>query len=554
MKNRPENKIDELFSEAFKGYSPAPPGAVWDRIKSTVADDSKNKPKSFWIKYRMFFTIAACLIIVSGVSSAYLLSGGSDLSSGKSISLNTTEKSQSDRTVDNTNEISGTTNNSMTNEIADETNYTQKTTNQNNNSIINKTAGTVKTGNNASENSASEKSQALSNAEKTTVKNPDLSSKNDVAEKSDKLSSESKSANKDLIYNNSSEKSVKTDLQNAEAKLTNPNEKLTTPVDNKTTHTATADSNTEKSVNTETAVNNNEQVLVAANGVESKVTSNNDDAKLNDHSNDDVSHNYNDYAKNYETDNKPVILKAETMKDSITGPSIDLPVPTKASYTPSKFAIGVHYTAENLFHLTDAKYLPDQTYNMTGNSYEVSLNFRITPKLTLSTGIGYTEYRENVYYEVVHDKQVIVDSVYTGSEWAYVYETQTMTYEEQLKNSYSYVRMPLSIRYKLLEAERFSLHASIGGIFSQIMNKMEREPVIPDGINLVSVTRKTPEQNTYTIMFATGLSAHYKLSDFLTLAGDVLYKTNMSTYYKDNGTEMKVPYSIGFRVGLYANF
>jgi hypothetical protein len=523
MRNRPDHKIDELFQEAFKDFNPEPPGNVWNKIQDSVSSDSGSNKKGFWFKNRIILSASAVIIIAAGFSSVFftdLLSSSSEMSA---VSEKSNLVDYQYKPVVTTNEIENEENTEIIveNNLNDSNFEISRDELANNPIAIEQKAAIQKSEDNANQNST----PIAGNFLKSESANENISAADPDKEEIviETVFVQEKSAENIVL------------------------EKFETLETKEIVVEKTSDDNPVISEETNTTeivvmVNDNNQVSVVESDlsnlpvVEQK---------------EEVSHNFNAYVK--ESNSTEPDLK-ENKIDTLGISEIILPTKTAKNYTPGKFEIGLHYTNENLYQLSKSKFLTDKSYRMGGNSFDISINFKLNEKLTLGTGIGYTSYRENVYFNVDAEKTVIVDSIYTSSGWEYITETEEVSYSEQLTNTYSFVRLPLYLRYKLAELDRFSFHLTGGAVFSQIMDKREKILKYPGDLNVLSSERITPFQSNYSFLLVGGLNAHYKLSNFVTLGMDLLFKRNITDYYEISTMEMRTPYSVGARASVYFNF
>lgn len=517
MRNRPDHKIDELFQEAFRDFNPEPPGNVWNKIKDSVATDSNSRKKGFWVRNRLIFSIAAAFIIAAGFSSIYMDDIFPSNAKGDMFSENSVTVSNHNRPLSKTEE-------NFLNEVSPEnnTNSLAFVLPANTNSKVSEPSNTVKNYYpDISKNGYDEKTPE--NTKSVTIPEPEKVETVLVEEKVKQ--------NTELVE----------DIINMPIVENIPIDKTINSVPEIKAVENTVFTAEENFPEIKVMVNEKDQLSI----VETDLTNLPIAEKK-----EEVSHNFNAYFNENKSSNPEI---AENKIDTAIIPDIILPIKKAKNYTPSRFAIGLHYTAENLYQLSNSKYLTDRSFRMGGSSWEVSLNFRLNNKISLGTGIGYTSYSENVYFNVDGEKTTIIDSLYNGSEWEYITETETVSYREMLTNNYSFIRLPLFLRYKIVENNRFSLHFTGGGIFSQVMDKREKVLQLPNDITISSTERVTPFQSNYSFLLVTGLNLHYQVSNFVTLGTDLMFKRNITNYYETGGTIMKTPYSVGIRGSVYFN-
>ncbi|MBN2681634.1 MAG: hypothetical protein JXR58_03945 [Bacteroidales bacterium] len=519
MRNRPEQKIDELFREAFQDFNPEPPGNVWSKIKETAAADSGSNKKGFWFNNRLILSISAVLIIAAGFSSIFYfnLFEPSNSIKNKVISENSLTNIEQNRpktNIVNNSETKIEKDAEIENVISNTPEITINKSDKKENTDINKRLSETVL---PAENSTNYSYEKLPETSENTFSKQNEVGSNFKEEKesisTQEVIIEEIVANNNVVSNNTKNKELINNEINKETKI-------------------------EETV-----------VLVNDKGQESVVETNTNNLPVEEKT-EEVSHNFNAYVnENSIVGNNSNEAKTDTMQTPII-----IPVKKPKNYTPSKFQIGFHYTNENLYQLSNSKSFINKSFRMAGNSWDISLNLKLNNKLSLGTGIGYTSYRENVYFNVIGEKTVIVDSVYSSSGWEYITETEDITYDEQLTNTYSFIRLPLFLRYKLAEKERFSFHLTGGVIFSQIMDRREKVLKYPGDINVLSSERITPYQSNYSFLLLGGVNVNYKLSNFVTLGVDILAKRNLTNYYEITSMEMETPYSIGAGLSLYFNF
>ena len=144
---------------------------------------------------------------------------------------------------------------------------------------------------------------------------------------------------------------------------------------------------------------------------------------------------------------------------------------------------------------------------------------------------------------------------YTFEEEA-IYDSVPHYVIEDKTNYYSYIDIPLSFGYSILQKGRVSLTVSAGVKFSVLVDK--KEPTVDFWISdaeLVNIERQVPARMNTNWRFTAGLDFGYLLTQKFSLHLEPVFEQYISPIYAEQpGYETRKPYVTGIKAGIRYNF
>ena len=127
---------------------------------------------------------------------------------------------------------------------------------------------------------------------------------------------------------------------------------------------------------------------------------------------------------------------------------------------------------------------------------------------------------------------------------------------EDKTNYYSYIDIPLTFGYSILQKSRVSLTISAGVKFSVLVDK--QEPMVDFWISdaeLVDIVRQVPARMNTNWRFVAGIDFGYLFTQKFSLHLEPVFEQYISPIYAEQpGYEPKKPYVTGVKVGIRYNF
>ena len=127
---------------------------------------------------------------------------------------------------------------------------------------------------------------------------------------------------------------------------------------------------------------------------------------------------------------------------------------------------------------------------------------------------------------------------------------------EDKTNYYSYIDIPLTFGYSVLQKSRVSLTVSAGVKFSVLVDK--QEPTVDFWISdaeLVDIVRQVPARMNTNWRFVAGIDFGYLFTQKFSLHLEPVFEQYISPVYADQpGYNQKKPYVTGVKVGIRYNF
>lgn len=525
-----QKNIERLFQEKFKDFEAIPPQNSWDTIASRLNEKKKKKRVvPFWFQLS---GIAASLFIVGTLIWNYQ-------SENDTLNQDNTNSIVSDdaKIKTNNNANSGIENSAITssesnelNQMTSEKNKFEENINQNNVTIneLTKSKNAIVSGS---------KENKKTNSNSTIVDN---TKRNKISKSNVITTSNDELINNENVFNNSNDKVL----------VTIQNKKSIDKTNNKDINSDKIDAFFEKD-NTETTVTNNtntdlkefnnSKTIVTSNGIITK------DSTL--------------VAKIAEEKN-PL---EELLAAKEDGKNED----EKEKEKRSKWAISTNASPVYFNSLAegssiDSRFLSNQKSFNNTLSYGVGINYNITQKLSIKTGVNNLkiDYNTNdiAFYQDVSaiplenvktnsaGKMINIESkLQENGEFVSVLGTPLVKYDGSLNQEIGFVEVPVELSYKLLD-KKFGIEV-IGGLSTLFLSE-NKVSLVSNGqeMNIGSAN------NLNNIHFSSNVGLGFKYSFWKNFNANFqpMFKYQINTFSENSGNFK--PYFIGLYSGISFSF
>ena len=214
---------------------------------------------------------------------------------------------------------------------------------------------------------------------------------------------------------------------------------------------------------------------------------------------------------------------------------------------------GIHYKKWSInsgLGFTKYNYLPD--YNTT--------NFEFTDT-------SYLQIQNNSYWQIIH-----VDSFYqvidTLIVWYYINDsvyindidsilieetdTNTILDNYNLKNSYTYIQIPITLNYEFYESDKIKLDVSGGLITGILINSKGKTILSNNQNNIISMNNEPLIQTHFEFLFGLGISN--KINKNLWIKTNIYGRKSINSLYEKSYNINNSTFSIGLKTGIYWTF
>jgi len=162
--------------------------------------------------------------------------------------------------------------------------------------------------------------------------------------------------------------------------------------------------------------------------------------------------------------------------------------------------------------------------------------------------IGFYEQVNSFYFDPEEGETVFN----TSTEG--IYDTVSYAFQETNKNTYYYLRIPVTAGLKVYGAKRVALYAEIGGTYSILLRKHEPEYTYSnDKATRIEVIDNTPQRIQSNIQLSIGAGLKYRMTDRLDLRLDGFYNYYWNALV-ERQYQQKSPWSVSLRLGFIYNF
>lgn len=167
-------------------------------------------------------------------------------------------------------------------------------------------------------------------------------------------------------------------------------------------------------------------------------------------------------------------------------------------------------------------------------------------KIGLRTGIGLTRLSEHFSYAFLDEKggffkkdtveKYYLEPIGTDTTWIYIYDStwipkEVTEHNYKNLNTYHYITIPLSVKFRFLQSDVFDLYA-LGGVNTQLLVRSKALYMLPDEQHSAGWIART-NLNPVVFSYHAGLGASLKLNDDAGIFTDVVYRSQISDLYVD---------------------
>jgi hypothetical protein len=133
-----------------------------------------------------------------------------------------------------------------------------------------------------------------------------------------------------------------------------------------------------------------------------------------------------------------------------------------------------------------------------------------------------------------------------------VYDSVQHNLHQQTQNHYAYLQFPVMIGYQAVERGLFSAYIKAGPSFSFLLNKQEQGLNFYDPDATVNqIENYTPNRMNTSIQVLVSVRFKFQLNENLGILAEPTYRYYLKSVYDTSNDQLKNPYGIGVRCGLY---
>jgi len=540
-----QKNIERLFQEKFKDFEAIPPQNSWDTIASRLNEKKKKKRVvPFWFQLS---GIAASLIIIGTLIWNYQSKNDTLIQDNNII------VSEDDNNKTNNNANSGLKNSAITssesnqlNQNPSEENKFEENINQNNvnTNELTKSRNAIVSGSEENKKTNSAISSFINSngsiVDNTKGNKISKNKKRNTAKNNDIITSNNELIGNENVLNNSNDKNLVTNQKKKSIDKTNNKDIYSDKIDaffEKDNIETTFTNNT----NTDLKENNNSNTIIASTEIITK------DSTL--------------VAKIAKEKNPLEELLAEKEE----GKNED----EKEKEKRSKWAISTNASLVYFNSLAegssiDSKLVANQKSFNSTLSYGVGINYNITKKLTIKTGVNNLkiDYNTNdiAFYQDVRAKPLeniktnnagkminIESKLQDNGQFVSVIGTPLVKYDGSLNQEIGFIEVPLELSYKLID-RKFGIDV-IGGVSTLFLSE--------NNVSLVSNGQEMSigsANNLNNIHFSSNVGLGFKYSFWKNFNANFqpMFKYQINTFSENSGNFK--PYFIGLYSGISFSF
>jgi len=540
-----QKNIERLFQEKFKDFEAIPPQNSWDTIASRLNEKKKKKRVvPFWFQLS---GIAASLIIVGTLIWNYQSKNDTLIQDNNII------VSEDDNNKTNNNANSGLKNSAITssesnqlNQNPSEENKFEENINQNNvnTNELTKSRNAIVSGSEENKKTNSAISSFINSngsiVDNTKGNKISKNKKRNTGKNNDIITSNNELIGNENVLNNSNDKNLVTNQKKKSIDKTNNKDIYSDKIDaffEKDNIETTFTNNT----NTDLKENNNSNTIIASTEIITK------DSTL--------------VAKIAEEKN-PL---EELLTEKEEGKNED----EKEKEKRSKWAISTNASPVYFNSLAegssiDSKLVANQKSFNSTLSYGVGINYNITKKLTIKTGVNNLkiDYNTNdiAFYQDVRAKPLeniktnnagkminIESKLQDNGQFVSVIGTPLVKYDGSLNQEIGFIEVPLELSYKLID-RKFGIDV-IGGVSTLFLSE--------NNVSLVSNGQEMSigsANNLNNIHFSSNVGLGFKYSFWKNFNANFqpMFKYQINTFSENSGNFK--PYFIGLYSGISFSF
>ena len=207
-----------------------------------------------------------------------------------------------------------------------------------------------------------------------------------------------------------------------------------------------------------------------------------------------------------------------------------------------------------------------QDNNLFNFSVGAVVNYSILPRFSISTGLiysGYTEkykFKNTLSYDSVTSNDTVKEVIFIDSMGQMIPRDtfKIVTNIENLKNDYSsskvdrysFLSIPITISYILIDKQKFALSSLVGMKINMLLS----------GVTYVRNATNTDlvvESSGYSkisLSYMASFGMEYKLKPTLSLLAQPVINYNATSLFKQSSSLSQKPYSFGLSIGLRLRF
>jgi hypothetical protein len=136
-----------------------------------------------------------------------------------------------------------------------------------------------------------------------------------------------------------------------------------------------------------------------------------------------------------------------------------------------------------------------------------------------------------------------------------VYDSLQHIADDQTRNRYTYLQVPLLAGFRLLETTRLGLTLHAGPMVSFLIREKEAMPLIDyPNARIIRIDNNTPTRVKTNWQIWLGLRMDYKINKNFSFFAEPSYKYYLKPVAEQETASAKNPYSIGLGIGIEYNF
>jgi len=198
-----------------------------------------------------------------------------------------------------------------------------------------------------------------------------------------------------------------------------------------------------------------------------------------------------------------------------------------ASYHFSRFSVGTGISLGYVFD--DGKYLIDYRSKDSIGYYESVVGFTVNP--LNPNEISYTTELKNVYDSIQH----IAD--------------------DQTRNRYTYLQIPVLLGYRFMETQRLGITVLAGPAVSFLIGKREAKPYVDyPNARIIRIENNTPNRISTSWQLWLSMRIDYRINKMISVFAEPTYKYTFKAIEIPGEGTFSNANSIGLGIGLQFNF
>ena len=228
---------------------------------------------------------------------------------------------------------------------------------------------------------------------------------------------------------------------------------------------------------------------------------------------------------------------------------------------PRWLNIGINLTPDIVFYRNISSYFKYDYTLDAGIQYNIGRFYiQSGAGVAWSSDIGTYAISANKNDSIGFYYDVISFSETPGNPGQYQYNTQLKTvydtvpyvYDYSTVNTYTYVEIPLTVGYRLVEKPRWSMAVDAGGFWSGLIARNEPEPdfYIPEA-RVTDVENNTPDRRKNSFGLMGNIRFEYRFAKRFSLVLAPSFKYHLNAIKDDEIPDAVQPWSVGLRTGIW---